>query len=121
MLHGSPIAGVLLFSAMQKTKLLRQFNMLETSRKKLTDDLKKLDPALLQYKPAPDKWSVSEVLNHLQFSEQASIAYATKKILGGKSFVIRSDDIAECAVRFAGVAALEAPRQPTRCSVLASV
>lgn len=59
--------------------------MLETSRKKLTDDLKKLDPALLQYKPAPDKWSVSEVLNHLQFSEQASIAYATKKILGGKS------------------------------------
>lgn len=59
--------------------------MLETSRKKLTDDLKKSDPVLLQHKPAPDKWSVTEVLNHLQFSEQASVAYAAKKILGGKS------------------------------------
>ncbi|MBK9730749.1 MAG: DinB family protein [Chitinophagaceae bacterium] len=70
---------------MQKTKLLRQFNALEVSRVKLMDDLKKLEKGSLQFKPNADKWSVNQVLNHLQFSERASITYATKKMQGGKS------------------------------------
>lgn len=73
------------FSTMQKTKLLRLFNALEASRKKLLDDLKKLDQPSLQFKPDPNQWSVSQVLNHLQFSERASIAYAAKKMQGGKA------------------------------------
>ncbi|MEP7127632.1 MAG: DinB family protein [Chitinophagales bacterium] len=44
-----------------------------------------MDKGSLQFKPDPDKWSVNQVLNHLQFSERVSIAYASKKMQGGKS------------------------------------
>lgn len=70
---------------MQKTRLLRQFHALEQARQKLIDELKTLDTAMLQQKPAADKWSVCEVLDHLQVAEAFSIGYAAKKMQGGKS------------------------------------
>lgn len=75
----------LLFSSMQKTKLLLQFNALEASRKKLLKELDSLERKTLDFKPAPDKWSITQVLYHLNFSETRSMAYVSKKMQGGSN------------------------------------
>lgn len=70
---------------MQKTKLLRQFNALEASRIKLLAELRLLRKEVLTFKPAADKWSVNQVLYHLHLAESGSVAYASKKMLGGNA------------------------------------
>lgn len=48
----------------------------------LLQDLRGLDPEILQKCPNKNSWSVLQVLNHLQRSELGSLMYVKKKYLG---------------------------------------
>jgi uncharacterized damage-inducible protein DinB len=62
-------------------RLQTQFDALEKSRKALFDELKDYPDELLNKKPAADKWSAAQVLEHLVASETASLNYLQKKTL----------------------------------------
>lgn len=74
---------LLVFSSMQKNKLRVKLDKLEDSRKKLVSELNTFDEKVLKFKPAPGKWSITQILYHLDFAESGSIRYVKKKMLGG--------------------------------------
>jgi hypothetical protein len=57
------------------------YNRLELQRAELLNILSNLPPELLSKSPAPGKWSILQILNHLYSSEKLSIAYIKKKSL----------------------------------------
>ena len=61
-------------------QLQRNFNKLEADRKALLADLKQYTDELLNKKPAPEAWSVAEVIGHLLTAEEMSLAYLKKKM-----------------------------------------
>ena len=63
------------------TRLKKQFDMIESRRKKLLDELKKYPDELLNKKPLPEAWSAIQVMEHLMISEEASLKYLQKKTL----------------------------------------
>jgi hypothetical protein len=62
-------------------KLKTEFDALEKSRKALFASLKTYPDELLNKKPAADKWSAVQVIQHLVASETASLNYLQKKTL----------------------------------------
>jgi uncharacterized damage-inducible protein DinB len=68
------------------TRLEQLFDDLEVQREELLHELKPLSAEALQKHPA-EKWSIAQVLAHLIVSEQLSIAYLNKKMLGIESTV----------------------------------
>lgn len=68
------------------TRLEQLFDDLEVQREELLHELKQLSAEALQKHP-PEKWSIAQVLAHLIVSEQLSIAYLNKKMLGIESTV----------------------------------
>jgi uncharacterized damage-inducible protein DinB len=64
-----------------RAPLKTQFDALEKSRLALFDGLKKYSDAQLNKQPAPGKWSVVQIMDHLMMSEGASLAYLKKKTL----------------------------------------
>jgi uncharacterized damage-inducible protein DinB len=68
------------------TRLEQLFDDLEVQREELLHKLKPLSAEALQKHPA-EKWSIAQVLAHLIVSEQLSIAYLNKKMLGIESTV----------------------------------
>lgn len=63
------------------TRLEQLFDDLEVQREELLQELKQVSTEVLQKHPA-GKWSTAQVLAHLITSEQLSVAYLNKKILG---------------------------------------
>ncbi|MBL7877243.1 MAG: DinB family protein [Cyclobacteriaceae bacterium] len=63
------------------TQLNRLFNTLEVQRNELLQELKPYKTEVLYKQPA-GKWSIAQILAHLIASEQLSVAYLNKKILG---------------------------------------
>ena len=61
------------------SRLQRQFEQMEAVRESVFDMLKFYSPDQLAFKPAPDKWSVIQVLQHLLISEQGTYQYLTRK------------------------------------------
>lgn len=61
-------------------QLQRNFNKLEADRKALFTELKQYTDELLNKKPAPEAWSVAEVIGHLLTAEEMSLAYLKKKM-----------------------------------------
>ncbi len=57
----------------------KQFNQIEVQRKDLFNELKGYSDELLNKKPAPEKWSVAEVIAHLITAEEMSLKYLQKK------------------------------------------
>ncbi len=55
------------------------FQKIEDDRKQLFVLLKNYSNEILLKKPAPDKWSVAEVIGHLMVAEGASLKYLQKK------------------------------------------
>ncbi len=55
------------------------FDALENKRKALFASLKPYSDEVLNRKPAPDAWSVNEVIDHLLIAEEASLQYLQKK------------------------------------------
>jgi len=60
--------------------LQKQYLLLEDKRKKLYDLLEKLDEEQLSYRPAEDKWSITQIVFHLVKSEQLSVISINKEI-----------------------------------------
>lgn len=61
------------------SRLQRQFEQMEAVRESIFEMLKFYSPEQLAFKPAPDKWSVIQVLQHLLISEQGTYRYLTRK------------------------------------------
>src|SRR6267154_6540884 len=59
---------------------------MEQTRQNFLDSVKGLSEAQLKFKPAPDKWSVMEVAEHIALSEDA---------LGGMTMKVMSDPAAD--------------------------
>ncbi|MFN8285519.1 MAG: DinB family protein [Chitinophagales bacterium] len=55
------------------------FQEIEADRKQLFARLKNYSNEVLTKKPAPEKWSVAEVIGHLMVAEAASLKYLQKK------------------------------------------
>ena len=60
-------------------KLQNRFDGLEKSRQGLMEMLDQLDEAQLKFQPQPGKWSIIQVLHHVQWSEQGACNYMLKK------------------------------------------
>jgi hypothetical protein len=54
---------------------------LELTRKKFLDSIKGLSDEQWKYKPAPDRWSVAEVAEHIGISEQTIFGMITGQIM----------------------------------------
>jgi len=68
-------------------------SLLEKTPRVLETLLGDLPPEVLEWKPAPDRWSISEVLGHLAALEQV-YAERTKRILAENSPAIPKYDLA---------------------------
>ncbi|GIV33890.1 MAG: hypothetical protein KatS3mg031_1425 [Chitinophagales bacterium] len=65
--------------------LEKQFNALETQRKKLLSRIAGFSHEQQNYRPAPQAWSMLQVLNHLIYAEANTVKYLDKKILAVNS------------------------------------
>jgi DinB superfamily len=54
---------------------------LDDTRDGVTDSVKGLSEAQLKFKPAPDRWSVAEVLEHITLVEDALYQNVTEKVM----------------------------------------
>ena len=61
-------------------KIKIEFDKLEYQRDAVINGLHELTHEQLNYKPAPDSWSILQVLNHLIHSERKTVDYIQKKI-----------------------------------------
>ncbi len=59
--------------------LMSKFSSIESSLDRLVTDLSQYPPEILGKKPAPDAWSVLEIMQHLMKAEKGSMAYVEKK------------------------------------------
>jgi len=66
-----------------KEALISVFDRMEAERLALLDSLRSIDPERLNRKPAPDAWSVAEVIRHLAVAEEAALRYMQKKMQYG--------------------------------------
>ncbi len=63
------------------SRLEELFDDLEVQREELLQGLKQISAEVLQKHPL-EKWSIAQILAHLIASEQLSVAYLNKKVLG---------------------------------------
>jgi len=61
-------------------RIKNKFERLEESRKALISTIENVEESTLNKAPKPGKWSVNQILYHLQLSEYLSYNYVTKKI-----------------------------------------
>ncbi|MCH8318389.1 MAG: DinB family protein [Bacteroidetes bacterium] len=61
-------------------KLRKKFDRLENTRLELMENLEKFGETALSFQPHQDKWSIIQVIHHLNKSEQLSVAYINKKL-----------------------------------------
>jgi hypothetical protein len=70
---------------MQKSSVNLQFEKLEATRQQLLHQLAALDDSVLYHRPADHKWSILQIIFHLNDSESSSVKYIAKKSRGGIS------------------------------------
>ena len=63
-----------------KEKTLKKLQRFTQERDSLLDELQGLPDEKLNSQPAPDKWSINQVLNHLLMAETGSLKYLQKKL-----------------------------------------
>jgi len=76
---------------MTETKLKKYLDTVEKSPKQIAAAVSGLPERVLRYKPAPDKWSIHEILGHLADVEIV-YAYRLRQILADKKPVIAPMD-----------------------------
>jgi hypothetical protein len=76
-LVGGVIAAVPLTEA-DRTALVTE---LQASHQEVVETVKTLSPGQLAFKPAPDRWSVAECLEHISNTEVALFGYIVNKVL----------------------------------------
>jgi uncharacterized damage-inducible protein DinB len=57
-----------------------RFERLESSRRALLDSLAGLPEGALRRQPAPDAWSIVQVIGHLTMADEATLGYLRKKM-----------------------------------------
>ncbi len=62
-----------------------KLSLLESTRLSLLERLKKVDEQKLNTPPAPGKWSVAQIIYHLNKAESNSVIYVSKKMLDVKN------------------------------------
>jgi len=65
--------------------LLDKYLILEDKRKKLYDLLETLDEKQLNYRPAEDKWSITQIVFHVVKAEQLSVISINKEMRNADS------------------------------------
>jgi hypothetical protein len=70
---------------MPNSSVQRLVEKLELTRRQLVNELILLDDRVLHFRPANHKWSILQIIFHLNHSEKASIQYIFKKSQGGAS------------------------------------
>src|SRR6266850_2373658 len=63
------------------SRLQSLFDSIETQRRSLLSSLKELPSEKLNHH-LPNKWSINQIIAHLISSEQLSVRYISKKMLG---------------------------------------
>jgi len=63
-------------------KLAQKYLQLEHSRNELLSKLGGIDKSILEAAPAKDKWSVAQIIFHLNRAESLSVLYVSKKMKG---------------------------------------
>jgi DinB superfamily len=81
---------------MTETELKKHLEAAEKSPKEIAAAVSGLPPQALRYKPAPDKWSILEILGHLADIEIV-YAYRLRQMLADKKPVIAPMDQDEWA------------------------
>lgn len=81
---------------MTETELKKHLETAEKSPKEIAAAVSGLPPQVLRYKPAPDKWSILEILGHLADIEIV-YAYRLRQMLADKKPVIAPMDQDEWA------------------------
>jgi uncharacterized damage-inducible protein DinB len=76
-LVGGVIAAVPLTEADRKALATE----LQASHQEVVETVKTLSPGQLAFKPAPDRWSVAECLEHISNTEVALFGYIVNKVL----------------------------------------
>ena len=85
-----------------KSKILKEFNQLESQREILFSHLNKINNDKINYKPASNKWSI---IHHLYKSEQLSVIHIKRSVSkGGK---LKKSDILSKIRGFALTASLK--------------
>lgn len=74
-------AAVLAFGQISQGERDKAMSYLHSSRKLFLDSVANLSPAQLNFKPAPDRWSIAECAEHIAVTEDALWNIVTKKIL----------------------------------------
>ena len=81
------LAVLLLFSVAARAQELTQadkdkaMQLLETSKKGVLDATKDLSPAQWDFKPAPDRWSVAECMEHIAAAEDYIRGLIVEKVM----------------------------------------
>lgn len=60
----------------------KKFKSIEDQRKNLLDEIAKLSHTQQNFKPAPDSWSILQVVNHVIHAETGVVKYMLKKMQG---------------------------------------
>ncbi len=61
------------------SSLVRHYNSLTLATKTLLKEIAPLSTSTYYFRPADDKWSISQILTHLLTSERLSLSYMMKK------------------------------------------
>ncbi|MCB0769713.1 MAG: DinB family protein [Flavobacteriales bacterium] len=64
----------------KKQRLLAGFDRMERDRLRIVDELSHIPPERSAERPAPDAWSVAQVITHLAMAEEKALAYLEKKL-----------------------------------------
>ena len=73
--------GGLVVTSLTDTDRTALVTELQASHKAVVDTVKDLSPEQLAFKPAPERWSVAECLEHIAVTEVALFGYITGKVL----------------------------------------
>ena len=66
-------------------ELQQHYDQLETERQELIGKIRRLDPLALRHKPAPERWSILEDIQHLVLAEQTTaLKMGTAAVSGAK-------------------------------------
>ena len=71
-------------------RLKRRFSAIEQQRSALVTALRGHDPEALAFKPAPESWSVVEVVEHLVIAEELSLKALEKPLPPDRGSLLRS-------------------------------
>jgi DinB superfamily len=75
------VAGMIAAAPLTEADRAALVTELQASHQEVVETVKTLSPEQLAFKPAPDRWSVAECLEHISNTEVALFGYIANKVL----------------------------------------